>query len=136
MTMDNWYSAAELAGLPGLPGTEHEVKLLAKREGWEFRRRAGRSGGREHPIDALPVITRGALVGIDLASSFVSKRPSSRDEHFSSLIASLDTDNAINAYRLLFGPAREHLEWAREQFALLDRLEHKAPQSIREADHD
>ena len=34
----NWFTAKELAGLPGLPGTERNVREYAKRHGWEGQR--------------------------------------------------------------------------------------------------
>lgn len=57
------YSAAELAALklPGLPATERGNQLLAKREGWASRKRAGRGGGREYALDALPIGARDCL---------------------------------------------------------------------------
>lgn len=58
---ERWYSATELAGLPGLPGTERNVRATADREGWTSRPRPGRGGGREYPISVLPEITRREL---------------------------------------------------------------------------
>ncbi|MBI2313542.1 MAG: transposase [Betaproteobacteria bacterium] len=55
------YSAADLAGLPGLPTTERAIQLRAKRESWPSRPRAGRGGGREYPLSALPPATRAHL---------------------------------------------------------------------------
>ena len=49
-----WLSAAELAGLPGLPGTERAIQIMAKREGWEWQKRAGRGGGKEYALAGLP----------------------------------------------------------------------------------
>ena len=50
------YSALQIAemGLPGLPGTERGIHLLAARHGWPRRRRSGRGGGRVYPLEALP----------------------------------------------------------------------------------
>lgn len=52
------YTAAELAGLPGLPTTKKGVIGMATREGWPSQKRAGRGGGREYPVSALPQETR------------------------------------------------------------------------------
>lgn len=41
MAMHSWYTAQELAGLPGMPGTDRNVRLLAERKGWQGQRRAG-----------------------------------------------------------------------------------------------
>lgn len=57
-----WFSAAELAGLPGMPGTERGVRKMAEREQWQHRERAGRGGGREYHISALPSATQAALL--------------------------------------------------------------------------
>jgi putative transposase len=54
----SWFSPAELAGLPGLPNTKRGINKLLKTVAWESRPRAGRGGGREYSIDALPEITR------------------------------------------------------------------------------
>ena len=50
------YSALQIAemGLPGMPGTERGIHLLAARHGWPRRRRSGRGGGRVYPLKALP----------------------------------------------------------------------------------
>lgn len=56
-----YFSASELAGLPGLPSTKRRVNALALREAWPARDRAGRGGGREYPFAALPVEARDAL---------------------------------------------------------------------------
>lgn len=56
--MKSYYTARELAGLTGLPGTEQNVTSKAKREGWDFRNRQGKGGGREYAFTALPPETR------------------------------------------------------------------------------
>ncbi|MDY0212586.1 MAG: DNA-binding protein [Desulfuromonadaceae bacterium] len=58
-----WFTASELAGLAGLPGSVQGVIGRAKREGWDSRKRAGRGGGREYPITALPKDARIQLLG-------------------------------------------------------------------------
>lgn len=67
--MKLWYSAAEIAelGLPGLPGTERNIRALAERSGWNAhsryaRPREGRGGGMEYRIELLPVEARMALL--------------------------------------------------------------------------
>lgn len=52
MSVERGYSAAELAGLPGMPGTARGVIKMAKREGWSSRRRDG-SKAREYPESCL-----------------------------------------------------------------------------------
>lgn len=53
-----WFSAAELAGMPGVPQTKSATIRMAKREGWQSRARAGRGGGREYLFSSLPEATR------------------------------------------------------------------------------
>lgn len=59
--MRNWYSASELAGLPGLPGTERAIQLRAKRERWEGQQRLG-SKAIEYTLSVLPKETQTALL--------------------------------------------------------------------------
>lgn len=55
-----FYTAQELAGLPGLPGTERNVRALAKRHSWKGQRRLG-SKAIEYAFDELPQETQTAL---------------------------------------------------------------------------
>jgi len=57
-----YYTARQLAGLPGMPGTVQNVNSRAKRETWPWRKHTGRGGGREYPLTCLPPETRAALV--------------------------------------------------------------------------
>ena len=57
----NWYSAKELAGLPGLPGTERNVREYAKRHGWEGQQRLG-SKAIDSAFSVLPTETQNALL--------------------------------------------------------------------------
>lgn len=57
----NWYSAKELAGLPGLPGTERNVRAYAQRQGWEGQQRLG-SKAMEYAFAVLPAETQNALL--------------------------------------------------------------------------
>lgn len=57
-----WFSASELAGLAGMPGTVFGVRKKVEREGWNSREREGRGGGREYPFTALPDDTQLGLV--------------------------------------------------------------------------
>ncbi len=58
--MNEWFSAADLAGLPGLPGTDRRVRESAKRFGWNSRKRS-KGKGLEYHIDSLPPETQAAL---------------------------------------------------------------------------
>ncbi len=56
-----WYTAADLAGLPGLPGTDRGLRKLAEREGWPSRSRA-KGFGLEYPFNTLPSPAQAALL--------------------------------------------------------------------------
>lgn len=56
--MKTHYTAKELAGLPGLPTHFSAVILKADREAWHSQKRAGRGGGKEYAVSALPEETR------------------------------------------------------------------------------
>lgn len=57
------YTAKELAGLPGMPGTDRAIRDLADRENWPSQKRPGRGGGREYAVTALPPETQQYLAG-------------------------------------------------------------------------
>lgn len=59
--MRKWFTAQELAGLPGMPGTVQGLRLAAAREGWEGQRRLG-SKAVEYPFAVLPVETQTGLL--------------------------------------------------------------------------
>ncbi|MDF1566230.1 MAG: transposase domain-containing protein [Deltaproteobacteria bacterium] len=59
--MKVWLSTAELAGLPGLPGTTRGITLRARRESWQSRQRKARGGGLEYHLDSLPAVTQACL---------------------------------------------------------------------------
>lgn len=52
-----WYSAQELAGLPGLPGTERGVFKAAQKNLWALRAKA-RGKGNEYALRSLPAETQ------------------------------------------------------------------------------
>ena len=74
--MKEWYSALELAGLPGLPGTEQGVNYRAKRENWQARKRAGRGGGQEYYRVSLPEATWEHLLSLEVAALLPPPVPS------------------------------------------------------------
>lgn len=59
--MRKWFTALELAGLPGLPGTERGIRKLAEREGWEGQRRLG-TKAIEYSFAVLPPEAQDALL--------------------------------------------------------------------------
>lgn len=68
---DGWYSAQELAGLPGLPTTDRRVLEMAKNNSWKNRPKV-RGKGLEYALSSLPDITRQALAARMAAQSPVS----------------------------------------------------------------
>lgn len=58
---DRWYTAADLAGLPGLPSTERRVRSRAESDQWSARPRA-RGKGLEYAFASLPPATQTALL--------------------------------------------------------------------------
>lgn len=57
-----WFTAAELAGLPGLPGTDRRTRAMADRQGWAGRKRQARGGGQEYHLSSLPAETQSVLL--------------------------------------------------------------------------
>lgn len=72
--MRSWYSAQELAGLPGLPGTSRNVKLMAERESWEGQRRLG-SKAIEYAFAILPEQTKTALIAATVSTLVAAVEP-------------------------------------------------------------
>lgn len=75
--MAEWFSASELAGLPGLPGSDRGVERRAMREAWLRQRRAGRGGGFEFHISSLPSETQAHLKG-QRAVTLVQQSPAAK----------------------------------------------------------
>lgn len=61
VTMHKWFTAQELVGLPGMPGTVQGLRLAAAREGWEGQRRLG-SKAVEYSFAVLPAETQAGLL--------------------------------------------------------------------------
>ena len=59
--MKAWYTAAELAGVKGMPATQQAITRRAKRQHWLAKYRQGQGGGKEYHIDSLPAETQAAL---------------------------------------------------------------------------
>lgn len=71
---ERWYGAAELTGLPGMPGTDRGVRKLAAREKWSARSRASGKGS-EYPFTALPPATQAALLLRETRAAPVRHKP-------------------------------------------------------------
>lgn len=72
--MRSWYTAQELAGLPGMPGTERAIQIRAQREGWEGQRRLG-SKAVEYAFAVLPAPTQAALIAATVGSAVATVAP-------------------------------------------------------------
>lgn len=116
------YSASELAGLPGLPTTTQKVTSRAKREGWPFRARSGRGGGREYPLTAIPQEAQSAIAARDLRVGNADLRVTHADA--TAQIKSKD-DTLAHLFEAkpdsLKAKARERLAIVQEYHALLGR---------------
>lgn len=107
MPLQRWYRASELAGLPGMPTTVQGVNSAAARHNWRRRHAAGRGGGREYSISALPAGARAHLIAHSLGSS-----PSATDISLALgeiKILAAEHQIIMNALKILIGHARRHL---------------------------
>lgn len=62
-----WFTARELAGLPGMPGTERAIQIRGKTE-WNGRKRAG-SKATEYCLVDLPAETQAEILARSVAES-------------------------------------------------------------------
>lgn len=74
-----WYTAKEIAGLAGVPGTPQNVNSKAKRESWQSRQRQARGGGMEYHINSLPQTTQAAILARQKTGSKSTEKPASND---------------------------------------------------------
>lgn len=61
--LGEWFTAQQLAGMPGLPGTEFGVRKAAQKNLWPTRPKV-RGKGVEYPYAALPDATRRHIDGL------------------------------------------------------------------------
>ena len=75
--MSNWLTARELAGLPGMPGSERRTRERLAKLGLPARPRVGREGGGglEYDCAALPAETQRAIASIKVADAAVAIAP-------------------------------------------------------------
>ncbi|MBW7998374.1 MAG: DDE-type integrase/transposase/recombinase [Candidatus Glassbacteria bacterium] len=59
--MKEWFTAQEIAGMNGMPGTDRNIRHKAHVENWKFRKRAF-GKGREYHIKSMPEATRKAII--------------------------------------------------------------------------
>ncbi|AYC32733.1 transposase [Pseudomonas cavernae] len=103
--MNSWYTAQELAGLPGLPTTPRAIRSLAQRTGWSSQRRIG-SKASEYAFASLPAETQQSLLSKTVGAAN-SPEVIERDANFSSRLN--DTQRSIMIARLAFIREVEHL---------------------------
>lgn len=65
-----WFTAKELAGLPGMPGSDRAIQIRGK-DSWQWRKRVG-TKAVEYSLCSLPVETQKALVASEVNSSEVT----------------------------------------------------------------
>lgn len=59
-----WYTAAELAGLPRMPTSSRGIRIAANRDGWQHRKRSAGKGCEYH-VSSLPTEARQALAATE-----------------------------------------------------------------------
>lgn len=103
--MNTWYTAQELAGLPGLPSTPRAIRSFAQRASWSSQRRIG-SKASEYAFASLPAETKQALLERAVGTA-TSSEIAERDAHSSSRLS--DKQRSVMAARLAFIREIEHL---------------------------
>ena len=68
LPVQEWYTAAELDGLPGMPGTERGRKKALERTAAECRKRQG-SKATEYAFSSLPQVTQEAILARALTNA-------------------------------------------------------------------
>ncbi len=68
------YTAKELAGMPGLPGTPNGVRIKALRESWRSQRRVG-TKAMEYSFDTLPNDAKTALIEASINKAAPAPEP-------------------------------------------------------------
>ncbi|WP_454840965.1 DNA-binding protein [Pseudomonas hormoni] len=123
--MRNWYSAQELAGLPGLPGTARNVKAMAAREHWEGQTRLG-SKAIEYSFAILPKITQAALIAASVAEvesqPVVVSEPVSRERDVISASRLNEDQRSVMTARLAFVREIERMSQTISQQRAIDTL--------------
>lgn len=104
MTVRKWFTSRELAGLPGMPGTERAIQIRAKRERWEGQGRLG-SKAIEYPFAVLPAETQAALLARLVTTDQQAAEPQAQDVALRDDISAsrlTDEQRAVMTARLAF----------------------------------
>ena len=96
--MNSWYTAQELAGLPGLPTSPRAIKSMAQRANWNSQRRIG-SKASEYTFASLPYETQTALL-TKAASNISTTDNTERDADLSSRLS--DKQRSVMTARIAF----------------------------------
>ncbi len=89
--MEQYFSAKELAGMPGQPGTPRMVQIRANKDNLPYRKRQGRGGGREYPVQAFLIPLESSavkdrdLAALELGQAIVAKRKAGQKERMAML---------------------------------------------------
>lgn len=67
---NEWFTPSKLAGMPGLPSTDRNIRQRAQKEEWKFQKRA-KGKGFEYHITSLPFETR-AFIQKNLVSKLTT----------------------------------------------------------------
>lgn len=122
--MRNWYSAQELAGQPGLPGTTRAIQIRAQREGWEGQRRLG-SKAIEYAFAVLPEATQAALIAASVADEpkpEVASLPKVVERDAVSASRLTDLQRSVMTARLAFVREIERMSQVVSQQRAIDTL--------------
>ncbi len=75
MKTKEWYAAKDLVGIAGLPSSTQGINLMARRDGWEQRRRQGVQGkALEYHIRSLPDFVHDILLLKEDSAEYVVRR--------------------------------------------------------------
>lgn len=103
--MKSWYTAQELAGLPGLPTTPRAIRSLGQRANWNSQRRIG-SKASEYAFASLPCETQLALLA-KAVGNISTIDNAERDANLSSRLS--NKQRSVMTARIAFVREVEHL---------------------------
>lgn len=122
-----WFTAAELAGLPGLPGSEFRTRAKLDKLGVPSRLRSGRAGGggREYDAAALPAEARAALLLDSIAPAApVSSLPAPPTQ---AVVAADPSQGAVVPARSSTPPSKADTACADARLQLVNLVDQLAP---------
>jgi len=117
----DWYTAQELSGLPGLPGTVQGVNYRARQEGWSWQPRKAQGGGREFLFSCLPPDTQAALL-VRLSGETTQIASQVDSQVCMSSTALNDRQRAVMSARLAFCREIERMMQLVSQKSAIDAL--------------